>query len=429
MSVSSSHSVHVVSSLASRPNLRVRPFLAFPARRRQAGHFCTAAAQPQDDAPTTSAPHSASEKLWNKGATLLGLSAVTGGGLLGSGFDIAGPGSVLGALGVLAAVVGIHEAGHFFAARAQNIHVTKFAIGFGPVLFKLQPAEVEYSLRAFPLGGFVSFPDDDPESPFPPDDPDLLRNRPVLDRIIVTSAGVVANIIFAYAICLVQASTVGVAQPIYSPGVRLGTINPGTVAEQAGLQRGDIVLQIADMKVAPSPSAVDDVVTKIQRSPKKRLHFVIERAGKPLELDVTPAEVPDGTGRIGVSLGANAKVERRKGSTPGEVVALAADDFRALFGTVTKGLGQFVSNFGETAQKVSGPVAILAVGSEVARTDITGLYQFAALININLAVVNILPLPALDGELVDSGLGVRVWGSLACMLVQKGYRWSNRDLG
>lgn len=76
------------------------------------------------------------------------------------------------------------------------------------------------------------------------------------------------------------------------------------------------------------------------------------------------------------------------------------------------GLWQFVSNFQETSKNVSGPVAILAVGSEVARTDITGLYQFAALININLAVVNILPLPALDGTcmlfLFSSELPLRV---------------------
>lgn len=300
---------------------------------------------------------------------------------------------------MLAAVVGIHEAGHFLAARLQNIHVSKFSIGFGPSLLTYQGKEVEFSLRAFPLGGFVAFPDDDPESPYPIDDPDLLRNRPVLDRAIVTSAGVIANLIFAYSICIVQASTVGIAQPTYFPGVKLGDVNPGTVAERAGLQRGDLVLQVGDLKVAPSPASVESVVTKIQDSPGKTLHVTLDRAGKLVELDLTPAIMPDGTGRIGIALGANAKVERKKAHGLGDALTLASDDFKALFGTVVKGLGQFISNFKDTAQNVSGPVAILAVGSEVARTDVTGLYQFAALININLAVVNTLPLPALDGEL------------------------------
>lgn len=332
--------------------------------------------------------------------SLLGLGAVAGGGLLGTGFDVAGPGSVLEALGVLAAVVGVHETGHFTAARVQGIHVNRFAIGFGPSLIEFKRGEVEYSLRALPLGGFVSFPDDDPDCPYPPDDPDLLRNRPVADRAIVTVAGVVANLIFAYAICVVQAAAVGVAVPEYLPGVRLGTISPGTVAEAAGLRRGDLVLRVGDLAVAPSPSAVGDVVDYIQARPGKPLAVEVRRGDEAVALSVTPAEMPDGSGRIGVSLGANVKIERTKADGVGSALALGASDFASLGSTVVRGLSQFFSNFKETAERVSGPVAILAVGSEVARTDVSGLYQFAALINLNLAVVNVLPLPALDGELL-----------------------------
>lgn len=316
---------------------------------------------------------------------------------MGTSFDLAGPGSVLEALGVLAAVVGVHETGHFLAARLQDIHVTKFAIGFGPTLLKYQGAEVEYSLRAFPLGGFVAFPDDDPDSPYEPDDPNLLRNRPVLDRVIVTSAGVIANVIFAYAICVVQAGTVGITVPTYLPGVRLGAIGEGTVAEKAGLKFGDIVLSVGDLQSAPAPGQVDAVVRYIQSNPKRTMPMQIERAGQLEMLEITPAEMPDGTGRIGVSLAANVTVAKKKAGDVGAALVLGAEDFNQLLGTVVKGLSQFASNFGETAQKVSGPVAILAVGSEVARTDANGLYQFAALINLNLAVVNVLPLPALDG--------------------------------
>lgn len=330
---------------------------------------------------------------------LLSLGAVTGGGILGSGFDLSGPGSVLEAIVVLAAVVGVHEAGHFLAARLQNIHVTKFAIGFGPVLFKLQPEEVEYSLRLFPLGGFVSFPDDEPDSPFPIDDPNLLRNRPVKDRIIVTCAGVVANIIFAYVTCVTQAATVGILDPTYMPGIKLGNINPETVAERAGLRKGDVVLQVGDLEVAPSPESVSDVVNKIQNSPGKQLHVSLMRGEEMVSLDLTPAVMPDGTGRIGVALGPNVTVDRKKAESVGQALALGVQDFTALGGSVLKGLYQILSNFKQTAQNVSGPVAMLAVGSEVARTDVSGLYQFAALINLNLAVVNILPLPALDGTL------------------------------
>eukprot|EP00889_Picochlorum_renovo_P003004 jgi/Picre1/30034/NNA_005406.t1 len=278
-----------------------------------------------------------------------------GGGLLDSGFDISGPGSVLEALGVLAA----------------------FAIGFGPVLWKYKGREVEYSLRAIPLGGFVAFPDEDEDSPYERDDPNLLTNRPVLDRILVTCAGVAANVVFAFTICVVQAGVVGITEPEFSPGIILGDINPNTVAERAGLQKGDIVLQAGDLDMAPEPGSVG-------------------KQDSLLDIPITPAEMPDGTGRLGITLAPNVKLNTTKATSVVEAVTLGAE-VASLGSNVCRGLWQFVTNFQETSKNVSGPVAILAVGSEVARTDINGLYQFAALINLNLAIVNILPLPALDG--------------------------------
>ncbi len=109
------------------------------------------------------------------------------------------------ALAVLAGIIFVHECGHFGAARALGVHVTKFAVGFGPRLLTFRDAEVEYSLSAVPLGGFVAFPDDDPDSPWPKDDPDLLRNRPLAHRAAVVVAGVVANVVFAFALLTAQA--------------------------------------------------------------------------------------------------------------------------------------------------------------------------------------------------------------------------------
>lgn len=117
------------------------------------------------------------------------LAAGTG-GIMGLIPELAGPISTLQAIGILAAIVAFHELGHFTAARVQGIHVSKFAIGFGPSLWRAKPGEVEYSIRAFPLGGFVAFPDNDEDCPYPEDDPDLLKNRPILDRFWVISAGV-----------------------------------------------------------------------------------------------------------------------------------------------------------------------------------------------------------------------------------------------
>jgi RIP metalloprotease RseP len=111
------------------------------------------------------------------------------GGLMGLLPELSGPISTLQAIAILAGIVAFHELGHFTAARVQGIHVSKFAIGFGPSLWRTKRGDVEYSIRAFPLGGFVAFPDNDEDCPYPEDDPDLLKNRPILDRFWVISAG------------------------------------------------------------------------------------------------------------------------------------------------------------------------------------------------------------------------------------------------
>ncbi|MCO5602498.1 hypothetical protein L7F22_056630 [Adiantum nelumboides] len=313
------------------------------------------------------------------------------------GFNIEGPQSVVEALGVLAAIVTVHECGHFFAAYCQNIHISKFAIGFGPTLFKLQGKKVEYSLRAIPLGGFVGFPDDNPESDFAPDDPDLLKNRPILDRLIVTSAGVIANLTFAYFILFGQVLTSGLLQQEIYPGATVPEVISTSVAAKSGIQAGDIILGVNGEALPAGEKAVFDLIRTIKASPNRDLSFYISRKQEPLEIKVTPDKSVDGSGKIGVQLAPNARAVKVKAKDLAEATVRATKEFRRLFVTVTDGLKQVLLNFSQTADKISGPVAIVAVGAEVARTDVAGLSQFAAIVNINLAVVNILPLPALDG--------------------------------
>lgn len=321
-------------------------------------------------------------------------------GLLGTGFDIAGPGSVAQAIGVLAAIVAFHELGHFTAARAQGIHVSKFSVGFGPSLFSWKGKEVEYSLRAIPLGGYVGFPDDDPDSPYEKDDPDLLRNRPVGQRALVISAGIIANVILAYSVLLAQITTVGTPTLDFLPGVLAPQVVKSGAAYKAGVQPGDIILGINGEALTPSPNAVRRVVDVIKDNPGRQVTLTIQRGldSKPFPLPVTPDLAPrDNGGVIGVKLGANAKVVRTFAKNPIEALQLAGSEFGRLANQITTGLQQIVFNFGAVQDKISGPVAIVNVGAEVARTDLSGLYQFAALVNLNLAVVNALPLPALDG--------------------------------
>ena len=313
-------------------------------------------------------------------------------------FDLEGPGSVIQALSVLATIIFVHESGHFLAARTQGIHVNKFAVGFGPNVLSYQGEEVEYSLKAIPLGGFVAFPDDDVDCPYPPDDPDLLRNRPVKDRAIVVSAGIVANCVFAFAILLAQVNTIGLTYAKYAPGVIVkGFVSP-SAAESSGFKRGDIILRIDGEDLEADAKTVNQVVNKIKASANKKLDVVVSRKGEMVKLNLIPDETPKTLeGRVGTRLEANSVLYKKMAKGPVDSIKLASKEFGRLFTLVGKSLTGLVTNFSQSKDQVSGPLAIVAVGAEVVRKDISGLFQFGAVININLAIVNLLPLPALDG--------------------------------
>lgn len=327
-----------------------------------------------------------------------------------SGFDLGGfegPQSVLEAAGVLTAIIVVHESGHFLAAYLQGIHVSKFAVGFGPILAKFNANNVEYSLRAFPLGGFVGFPDNDPDSEIPVDDVNLLKNRPIFDRVLVVSAGVIANIIFAFIIIFVQIVSVGLPVQEAFPGVLVPDVRPLSAASRDGLLAGDVILSVNGLELSKTgPKTVSEVVEVIKRSPSRNVLLKILRGGQGLDLKVTPDESFDGTGKIGVQLSPNISIRKVKPDNIVEALNFTRKEFWGLSYNVIDSLKQTFLNFSQSAEKVSGPVAIIAVGAEVARSNIDGLYQFAAILNINLAVINLLPLPALDG------------GTLALILIE-----------
>jgi membrane-associated protease RseP (regulator of RpoE activity) len=302
--------------------------------------------------------------------------------------------SVFAAIAVLAVLIVVHEMGHFLAARLQGIHVNRFSIGFGPVLLKYQGAETEYAIRAFPLGGFVGFPDDDPESDIPPNDPNLLRNRPVLDRAIVISAGVIANLIFAYLVFVAQFAGVGIPEKFnFQPGVIVPeVITKDSPAAQAGIKAGDIILAVNGESLGASEASIQNLMATIRENPDQTLAFKVLRGEENLTINVKPKVAEDGVAKIGVQLAPNgsiAQYRRPKG------VKRTVQGFYTL-----------ITNFSSVADQVAGPVKIVEQGAGMVKANAVSLFPFAAIISINLAIINILPLPALDG------------GQLAFLLVE-----------
>lgn len=326
---------------------------------------------------------------------------------------------------ILAFIVAVHEFGHFVAARAQGIRVQNFSIGFGPKVLSFTPSSssssrrgTEFSLRLLPFGGYVSFPEDskrparggdseraseldDDDDDDEDEDPNLLQNRPVRDRAIVVSGGVLANVILAWTALFTSVGVVGVAQPSYLPGVQVPQLaDEAGPAARAGVQPGDIVLEVNGKRVESSADAARDVAARIRSAGNSPVELVVQHAAprgrQPADAAPTAIRVEPRDGRIGVQLVPNARMQRVR-PPAGDIVPATNREFARLWSGTWSGFRSLFTNLRESGQSLSGPVGVASVGAELAREDAAALFTFCAVISINLAIINALPLPALDG--------------------------------
>ena len=301
---------------------------------------------------------------------------------------------------VLGALIAIHETGHFLAARWQGIKVSSFSIGFGPVLFQLQRGGVQYALRAIPMGGFVAFPDDtdeEGEEVVNPADPDLLGNRPLPQRAVVIVAGVVANLLLAWVVLLAQGAVYGVPDGISADeGVVITAIAPGSAAASAGLSPGEQVVGVGDRSLGAGDGAVQRLVTAIQAHPAAPLPLLVEGGDGERTVMVTPS-LDGGVGRIGATLQPSGVSRYRPARWPSEWIVAGSRSFWQIACQTVAGYANLATHFQATAQNMGGPVRIVEMGARFSQQGGASLLFFTALISINLAVLNALPLPALDG--------------------------------
>ncbi len=302
--------------------------------------------------------------------------------------------NVLTSITVLGFLIFFHEMGHFLAAILQGIYVDGFSIGFGPSIIQKRYKDITFSLRAFPLGGFVSFPDEEINN-IDPNDPNLLKNRPVIQRVIVISAGVFANLILAYTILILNVTTIGIPYDP-DPGILVLATQPEKAASIAGLQAGDKILKIESSTLGVGDLAVATLVKEIQSSSGKPVSITIDRNGVLKDLTLVPKNF-DGKGTIGAQLQPNIKKQTKKTKNIFQIFKYANKEFSSLLVKTIQGYKGLITNFSSTAQQLSGPVKIVEIGAQLSQQGGTGILLFAALISINLAVLNSLPLPLLDG--------------------------------
>lgn len=311
--------------------------------------------------------------------------------------------AILAVIPILGFLIFVHELGHFLAARWMGVRVREFGFGYPPRMLKLfERNGVEYTLNWLPLGGFVKMVGEQDDF----DGPGSLAAAPPLRRAVVLAAGSFMNIVTAVVLFAVLLAVVGVPQLTVDPAglrVQIEAVAPDSPAAMAGLQVGDVFLSIDGVEVF----GPENVSNAIRAGAGRPVTIVVERAGQPLTVSVVPrlpAEIPPGQGAIGVRIAPiippDAVTRERMGI--GQALVAGTTYTIRFIGLMLEGLSGLLRGlFGQQSAVpeggVGGPVAIARITAEVARQGWADLLELTAILSLNLAVINLLPIPALDG--------------------------------
>jgi len=277
----------------------------------------------------------------------------------------------------------VHEFGHYLAARLQGVRVPVFSVGFGPPLFRFQAAGTEWRIALIPLGGFALI-EGMAEEPGEP--PRGYARLSFFGKAAVLLGGVVMNLILAWALLAYVFQVEGLPRPVETEA-QIIEVLPGSLAERVGLRPGDVVVAI-DGK----PLAHFTDLGRIKERPGRH-RLTVVREGERLELELTwdPKE-----GRIGVRYGPRVELVKLpfwQGFV--EAAVFSARLIPLMAKSFVVGIaGLFV---GKPPADLVGPVGIVSMAGEAARQGLVALAQLAAMINLSLAVFNLLPIPGLDG--------------------------------
>lgn len=278
------------------------------------------------------------------------------------------------AFGVL---VIVHELGHFTLAKVNGVRVEEFAIGMGPKVFSKQGKETKYSLRLFPIGGYVKMMGEEENI----DDERSFSAKSPLRRISIIIAGVVMN----YILAIVIFTTI-----IYNFGYRSTTlteVTPASPAQEAGILPGDKILKVNGLRAF----SFENVQAGIALSYGSPIDVSIERNGEKKDVTITPRKNEQGQLLIGVSF---PKVQN---PGIGESFKQSFNQTASLVSQTFKGLEMIFTGKANLKTDVGGPITIIKMSAATAQSGIWDLAYFVGFLSVNLAVFNLLPFPALDG--------------------------------
>jgi regulator of sigma E protease len=323
-----------------------------------------------------------------------------------SGFGDTILGYLLPFLFVLTVVVFVHELGHFLVARWYGVGVKTFSIGFGPEIFGFNDRYgTRWRLSWIPLGGYVKFIDDENaasagqkplEQMTPEEREQSFQAKPLGQRAAVVAAGPIANFILAILIFTAIFSLFGER----ITAAKVDIVNPGSAAERAGFLPGDTIVSIDGQKI----KSFSEMQRIVGTRPDQALHFVVDRDGKLIDITATPErkEITDHFGNtirlglLGIQRSASPDDWTLKRHDPLTAFVMAVKECYFVISRSLAYLYDVVTGR-EAADQLGGPIRIAQVSGQVATAGFIALLNLAAIISVSIGLLNLFPIPMLDG--------------------------------
>jgi len=298
---------------------------------------------------------------------------------------------------VISLLILAHEWGHFYSARKLGIKIEEFGFGFPPCIFSKTKNGIRYSFNLLPFGGFVKIFGEHGEGE---GQKDSFISRPAWQRFIILSAGVAMNMVLAWVFFSMAA---GLGLPKVSDNPEKGTpvsiidIAPGSPAEKAGLRLGDKILEARSREITLRIESKKDLQNFVEAYRGEEITLVVERGKEIKEVKAVPRVFPpEGEGPLGIGL---ARLSRER--VPFYLAPLrGAETLWTNVGLTITGLFSIVKTLisrGATMVTVTGPVGIFTFARDTQLLGSAFFLQFVGILSVNLAILNFLPIPALDG--------------------------------
>lgn len=290
---------------------------------------------------------------------------------------------------ILSVIIIIHELGHLMTAKYFHVYCQEFSIGMGPTIYKRQGKETAFSVRALPLGGFVSMAGeegvDDESIPFER----TLKGIAWWKQVIIMAAGAIMNVLLAWllfiVVTMVQGRVVLPSEPV------VAGFTSGSAAEAAGFEIGDRITKITSGSEVTTVETFDDITEHISYFPKEEAVFSIVRDGREMEIKLTP-KYNESEDRYLAGFQSNLNVK--------EISILESFQYgteRMIDGStaIFRSLSKLIRGIG--LENLSGPVGIFQITAETTQNGLLPAVSLIALLSLNIGIFNLLPLPVLDG--------------------------------